>query len=88
MNEKKKDDGEEISIYVISFAVIITICIIVLGASMYISMVQPYHITDMLKDHIEDLDVSDDYRQGWMDCADFYLHEMTKATNCTSQTKS
>jgi hypothetical protein len=48
-------------------------------------MAEPYRTNDKLKERLDVLDdVSDDYRQGWLDCAEYYLWLKTAPTNVTT----
>ena len=38
---------------------------------------------DELCDVIEDMNVSSDYKQGWIDCINYLKHIRMRATNCT-----
>ena len=38
---------------------------------------------DELRDVIEDMNVSSDYKQGWIDCINYLKHIRMRATNCT-----
>ena len=81
MDKDKEDEG-------ISLGTLITISVVVMtlvvGLSIYTYVTAPYHTADRLRDTIADKNVSDDYRQGWLDCVDEYIDIMTEATNCTS----
>ena len=81
MDEEKENEGIDLGT-LITIGIIFMILIVGLGIYTYVNA--PYHTADRLRDTIADKNVSDDYRQGWLDCVDEYIDIMTEATNCTS----
>jgi len=82
MTEDNKEDEEGISLGTLIFVGVVVMTVVV-GLGIYTYVTAPYHTADTLRDYIDGRDVSDDYRQGWLDCVDKYIDIMTEATNCT-----
>jgi len=81
--EDKKEDEEGISLGTL-ITIGFVVMTVVVGLGIYTYITAPFHTADRLRDTINDMDVSDQYRQGWLDCVDEYIDIMTEATNCTS----
>ena len=81
MNEEKEDEGINLGTLITIGVIVMTL---VVGLGIYTYVTEPYRTADRLRDTIADKNVSDDYRQGWLDCVDEYIDIMTEATNCTS----
>jgi len=80
--ESKQDDGRGIgTLFIIGTVVII----IIVGLSIFNALAHPFSMGDSLKERLNALgNVSDDYRQGWLDCINYYLKLETGPTNSTS----
>ena len=83
MDEKKEvEEGRGLGTL---FIVATIVVVLVVGFGIYNYISEPFHTADSLKDRINDLgNVTSDYRQGWLDCADYYLWLKTAPTNVTS----
>ena len=81
MNEEKKEEGFNLGKVL---AVAAALMIILVGAAIYMDAQGKYWMADNLRDHLDEKgNVSDDYRQGWLDCVDYYLHLAIGPTNAT-----
>ena len=76
------ENGKGIGTVVLAATIII---VVVLAIGFYNAMAEPYHVADMLKDRLDDYgNVSDDYRQGYLDCVSNYLKIKTGPSNITT----
>ena len=84
MEEEKEEDNNPGG-SVLFFAITITI-IVVVGFSLYNYISEPYRTADELRDVVNNHmnNISDEYRQGWLDCVDYYLNMKTEPTNVTT----
>jgi len=80
--EKKEEDGPSLSTL---FAVTTVVIILVVGFMVYNIVTGPFRMADELREHINDVNCSDDYRQGWLDCVDYWLDLVTSPQNATSK---
>jgi len=58
--------------------------ITIVGFSIYQMISGPYTVADNLREHINHVNCSDDYRQGWLDCVNYWLDMNVGCQNCTS----
>lgn len=83
-DEKKEDEPESSSIAWMGFVIAVSI-ILVVGFALYQTISEPYRTADKLRDVVNNQmnNISDDYREGWLDCVDYYLKMKTEMTNMT-----
>ena len=71
-----------------AIALPVIIGIIVLGFIAFVmigSFLEPHWTADKLRDQLNNVgDVSEDYKQGWLDCVNYYLDMKTGPTNVTA----
>ena len=86
MVEETKEDEEVVegpSLGTMLFVGAVVMTVIV-GFAVYQMVVGPYATADNLRDHVDRINCSDDYRQGWLDCVDYWLDMTVGPQNCTS----
>lgn len=80
--DKKVDESSPIGT-IITVGIIISIFIV--GLVVYNVVSAPYHMADELRDRVDmQNNVTVDYRQGWLDCVDYYLWLSTGPSNMTN----
>ena len=81
MNEEKKEEPNGIGLGIVLMVVVS----LVVGIGLYAYFSEPYTTADKLRDQLNNVgDVSEDYKQGWLDCVNYYLHMKTAPTNVTA----
>jgi len=81
MNEEKKEEGTGMGKLM---AVVAALMIILVGAAIFMDAQGKYWMADDLRERLDERSgLSDDYKQGWLDCVDYYLHLAIGATNMT-----
>ena len=61
------------------------VLIVVVGMGVYNYISAPFYMADSLRDRLDVLgNVSSDYRQGWLDCVDYYFKLAVGPTNSTT----
>ena len=84
MVEEKKEEveaGPSLSTLLFVAGVCVTILV---GFAVYNMVTGPYAVADDLRDHVDRINCSDDYRQGWLDCVDYWLEQTVGPANCTT----
>ena len=77
----KKEEPNGIGLGIVLMVVIV----FVVGIGLYAYISEPYTTADRLRDQLDNVgDVSEDYKQGWLDCVNYYLHMKTAPTNVTA----
>lgn len=83
-DEDKKEEIEPFYLGVI-ITVMVVISIVVVGLVVYNVVSAPYSMADELRDRVDMRDnVTVEYRQGWLDCVDYYLWLSTGPSNMTN----
>ena len=85
MSDTEKKEEKESGISLGTLITIGAVLMIVVGMGIYQYMSAPYRVADELREHLDNKgNVSDEYKQGWLDCVAYYLKKQTEATNMTS----
>ena len=81
--EKEEDEGPSLGALFTAFSIVM---IVTVGFVIYQVMSEPYRTADELRDVVNNQmnNISDEYKEGWLDCVDYYLKMKTEATNVTS----
>ena len=82
MVEDKKDRSD---VWMVRLAVLLIFLTVCVGLYAYLS--EPFRVADRLHDRLDALmvgGVSDEYRQGWLDCVSYYLNQIYGPSNMTS----
>lgn len=83
MDEDKKEEDNGLGIgTLLTIGIVVTTLIV--GMGIYVHISEPFYTADKLRDKINSMNVTDEYRQGWLDCVDEYMDIMTEPTNCTT----
>jgi len=87
VEDKKEDEADGIGLgRLITVGLVVVIIVVAMG--IHATMTAPYHMADDLRERIDAKgNVSDDYRQGWLDCVDYFLKLSTEPTNMTGGMK-
>lgn len=82
MNKEKKEEGSGLG-KIITMSVVLVLLLV--GLSVYTVATGPYRMADDLRERLdENSNASDDYKQGWLDCVEHYLHLAIGPTNMTA----
>jgi hypothetical protein len=83
--EKKDEANEKNSTLGILITIGVFVSILIMSFGLYEYIMHPYQVMDELKRELNSRDnISDDYRQGWLDCIAYYYHRYVEATNMTA----
>ena len=81
VEEKKEDEGPSLGTLIAVGVIVMTV---VIGFTIYQMIAGPYATADTLRDEINgQVNVSSDYRQGWLDCVDYWLDMTVGPQNAT-----
>lgn len=84
MDEDKKDEDEGLGLGRLGL-VFGVIFLVITGLVVHNIITGPYRTADQLRERLDDkVNVSDDYRQGWLDCVKYWLHLTIGPHNMTS----
>jgi hypothetical protein len=80
--EEKEEEGNGLG-HMITVALIL-VCIVI-GLVVYNVASGPYRTADQLRERLDDkVNVSEEYRQGWLDCVKYYLEVAIGPNNMTA----
>ena len=83
MVEEKEEENTGPSLGAL-FALFSIVMIMVVGFAVFQMIMGPYATADNLRDVVNSRDVTDDYRQGWLDCVEYWLDMTVGPQNATA----
>ena len=81
--EKPEDDEPILSPWAVTLLVVVILLVVLFAGIAYLK--GPYDDADRMRERLNDIPIPDEsYRQGWLDCVDYYIWLKTMPTNMTS----